>query len=171
MHNGWTELERRQVGRIGLSRTYVGENRGRQPRVTRDCIFCAIIAGRQPASLVYRDELVCAFMDTAPLNEGHVLVVPIRHADSLADLDEATGARLFNIAQRVARALRRSALRCEGVNLYLSDGAAAGQVVPHVHLHVFPRYRGDGIGLRHGATRRGSRQALDTVARQIKAAL
>jgi len=115
-----------------------------------DCIFCKILAGQLPASFVYRDETCAAFMDIQPVNPGHVLVIPNDHAASLADLDPSTGAHLFRIGQRMAAALRASGIRCEGVNFFLADGEAAGQEVFHVHLHVFPRYAGDGFGLTFG---------------------
>ena len=110
------------------------------------CIFCEILGRRAEASFVYEDEAVAAFMDILPINPGHALVVPRRHAASLADLDPQDGARLFQVGQRVAEGLRKSGLRCEGVNLFLADGEAAGQDVFHVHLHVFPRFKGDGFG-------------------------
>ena len=111
------------------------------------CIFCEIMNGREEASFVYKDELVSAFLDIQPVNPGHLLIVPNRHASFLADRDAETGARLFQVAQRLAAALRSSDLRCEGVNLFLADGEAAMQEVFHVHLHVFPRFAGDGFGL------------------------
>ena len=115
-----------------------------------DCVFCRIVAGEAPASVVYRDERCLAFMDIRPVNPGHLLVVPLRHAAHLADTDAETAAHLMRVAHRLAAALRASGLRCEGVNLFLADGAAAMQEVFHVHLHVFPRWRGDGFGLRFG---------------------
>ena len=111
------------------------------------CIFCEILSASEEASFVYRDDLVSAFLDIQPVNPGHLLVVPNRHAPYLADLDEATGARLFQVAQRLAVALRVSDLRCEGINLFLADGEVAMQEIFHVHLHVFPRFAGDGFGL------------------------
>lgn len=134
------------------------------------CIFCDILHGRMPGSIVYRDEHAAAFMDIQPVNPGHLLVVPIRHAASLADTDADTAAHLMRIAHRLAAALRRSSVRCEGVNLFLADGAAAMQEVFHVHLHVFPRYTGDGFGLRFAPeyhTRRPSRTALDELATEL----
>ena len=113
-----------------------------------DCIFCDILSGLAPASFVYRDEQCAAFMDIRPVNPGHVLVVPLAHAAELTVLDEKTGAHLFRVGQRLAGALRRSGVKCEGVNLFLADGAAAGQEVLHVHLHVIPRFHKDGFGLR-----------------------
>ena len=115
-----------------------------------DCIFCRIVAGQAEASLVWRDEVCSAFMDVQPVNQGHILVVPNVHAAYLADLDEDTAAHLMRIGHRLDAALRASGLPCEGVNLFLADGAAAMQHVFHVHLHVFPRFAGDGFGLRFG---------------------
>jgi histidine triad (HIT) family protein len=112
-------------------------------------------------------------MDIQPANPGHVLIVPNRHATYLADLDEESGAHMFRVAQRVAQALRHSGIRCEGVNLFLADGEAAGQEVFHVHLHVFPRFRGDGFGLRFGPhyPERPARAELDALAEKVRAAL
>ena len=111
-------------------------------------MFCDIIAGRTPASVVYRDERCMAFMDIRPLTPGHLLVVPLAHASSLVELDAATGGHLFVVAQKLAAAVRASGLKADGINLCLADGEAAGQEVLHVHLHVFPRFAGDGFGLR-----------------------
>ena len=134
-----------------------------------DCVFCDILAGTQQSSIVYRDDVCTAFMDIQPVNSGHVLVVPNRHAAFLADLDEDTGAHMFRLAQRIAGSLRRSAIRCEGVNFFLADGEAAMQEVFHVHLHVFPRYTGDGFGLTFSPEyfHRPERSELDRVARLI----
>ncbi|MCD6494438.1 HIT family protein [Candidatus Bipolaricaulota bacterium] len=134
------------------------------------CIFCDIVAGRVPASIVYRDELCCAFMDTQPINPGHVLIVPNEHVASIDNLDERVGEHLFAVAQRIARALRHSDVRCEGINLFLADGQAAGQEVFHVHLHVFPRFADDGFGLRPGPsyTKLPPRRELDELAAVIR---
>ena len=87
-------------------------------------------------------------MDIQPVVRGHMLVVPRAHTAYLADLDPEDGAAVFRSGQLAAAALRASSLRCEGVNLFLADGEAAGQDVFHVHLHVVPRYEDDGFGLR-----------------------
>jgi histidine triad (HIT) family protein len=138
-----------------------------------DCIFCRILAGESPGSFVHRDEHCAAFMDIQPVNPGHLLVIPVRHAAYLAELGAATAGRLMQVAQRLAAALRASGLRCEGVNLFLADGEAAMQEVLHVHLHVFPRFRGDGFGLRFGPdyTTRPPREALEDAAARIRGAL
>ncbi len=135
-----------------------------------ECIFCRIIAGEAPASLVYEDPVCVAFMDIHPLNPGHLLVVPRVHAAGLASLPEQTGGRLFQVAQKLAAALRHSGLRCEGINLFLADGTAAGQEVFHVHLHVLPRFAGDGFGFKRspGSGPQQERQVLDGYAQDIR---
>jgi histidine triad (HIT) family protein len=134
-----------------------------------DCIFCQILAGRQPGSFVFRDDTVAAFMDTQPVNPGHLLVVPVRHAAFLADLDGESAASLMRVGHRLAATLRRSAVPCEGINLFLADGEAAMQEVFHVHLHVLPRFRGDGFGLRFGPNYgdRPTRADLDRIAAEL----
>ena len=112
------------------------------------CVFCDIVAGHAPASILFQDERTIAFLDHRPVTPGHMLVVPRRHAAFLADLDPEDGAQLFRVGLRGAAALRASSLRCEGVNFHLADGEVAGQEVFHVHLHVLPRFTGDGFGLR-----------------------
>jgi histidine triad (HIT) family protein len=87
-------------------------------------------------------------MDIRPINPGHVLVIPCKHAVQLTELDEESLRHLLWVAKQVDSALRTSGIRCEAVNLFMADGRAAGQEVMHVHLHVIPRYRGDGHHLR-----------------------
>ena len=137
------------------------------------CLFCGIAEGKIPASVVYRDELCSAFMDIQPVNTGHVLVVPNTHATYLVDLLPETGAHMFKVARRVSLAIRGSDIHCEGVNLFLADGEVAGQDVFHVHLHVIPRYGGDGFGFRFGPDygRLPPRARLDEIAAQIQTQL
>ena len=136
-------------------------------------VFAEIIAGRSPVSLVYRDAQVVAFMDIQPINEGHILIVPVQPARFLAELDEAVAAHLFVVGQRVAAAIRASGLPNTGIFIFLADGATAGQEVPHVHLHVVPRFAGDGLGFtlpeRYHAL--PERELLDKAALKIRSAL
>lgn len=119
------------------------------------------------------DDATLAFMDIHPINPGHVLVIPKQHAANLSELPPELGAQIFKKGMVVAAALRRSGLRCEGVNFLLADGEAAGQVVFHVHLHVFPRFTGDGVRPRRGLPqgRTADRGELDEVAAKIRAAI
>lgn len=133
-----------------------------------DCIFCHIAQGGE-ASVVYEDAVAIAFMDIAPVTPGHLLVVPKRHVAHMDEMDEETGAHLMRVALRMNRAIRASGLRCEGVNLFLADGEAAGQEVFHVHLHVFPRFRGDDFKLDADWSARPPRAELDAAAAHIRA--
>jgi histidine triad (HIT) family protein len=89
-----------------------------------------------------------AFMDIHPINPGHVLVIPKMHARYLSELEPEIGGYTFKVVMRVSRAVRNSGVKCDGVNIYVADGEAAAQEIPHVHLHVIPRYFGDGLRLR-----------------------
>lgn len=137
------------------------------------CVFCRIVAGQAEASLVFRDDSVTVFMDTYPLTPGHVLIVPNHHVPDLRSLDDASGSSMMAVARWMAQAMRVSGLRCQGVNLLLADGAAAGQSVFHVHLHVIPRFESDGFGFRRRPRLGGppGRQELHQVAEQLRAAL
>ena len=136
-----------------------------------DCIFCRVVSGGEPTSVVYEDDNVVAFLDILPISPGHTLIVPRRHATHLADLDPGDAARMFQAGQRVAAALRASGLRCEAVNLLLNDGAEAGQRVFHTHLHVIPRFVGDNSRLRRTEGDVPLREELEEVADKIRRAL
>lgn len=135
------------------------------------CIFCRILAGLEPGHFIYRDAAVAAILTIGPINPGHLMVVPTRHAASLAELQEAENLAIFSLAPKLAAALRRSDLRCEGVNYWMADGEAAFQDVFHFHLHIIPRFSGDGFKVSHPATSRPRRGKLDEVARLLRLAL
>jgi len=129
-----------------------------------------MVNGTEPYSPVHETEGVLALMDIQPVNPGHVLVVSKTHAVHLADLAPELGGEIFRVGMLVAAGLRRSEVRCEGVNLFLADGAAAGQEVFHAHLHVFPRFEHDGFGLRFGPDnrKRPGRAELDRIATLLR---
>ncbi|MEV0689346.1 HIT family protein [Streptomyces sp. NPDC050388] len=134
------------------------------------CAFCGIVSGRVPSSRVYEDELVLSFMDIHPAAPGDLLVIPKMHATGLQDIDETLMAHLFRVVHLLARALRRSGLPCEGVNVFLADEKAADQTVFHLHVHVFPRTADDRFRLEVRWQER-SRAALDHDAALIRACL
>ncbi len=107
------------------------------------CIFCKIVNGELPASKVYEDEHILAFMDIRPVNEGHLLVLPKNHYTQLRSMPLELAERLFSVAIRAERALWQSGIPCEGTNLLQNNGATAWQEVQHVHVHVIPRLSGD----------------------------
>jgi histidine triad (HIT) family protein len=109
-----------------------------------NCVFCKIVKGELPSRKIYEDELVYAFLDIAPINPGHVLVIPKEHHTGSASVPEETAGRMFRIGARIGVACKR-ALDMDGFNLHLADGTCAGQVVMHTHLHVVPRGAEDGF--------------------------
>lgn len=111
------------------------------------CIFCDIVEGRLPAIKVHDDEKVIAFMDIYPLRRGHVLVIPRQHHRQLHELDSGLRSHLLDTATGIAQAMYRSSLAPAAVHYNVNDGPAAHQTVPHVHLHILPRYRGDAASL------------------------
>ena len=137
------------------------------------CIFCRIAAGELPASIVYEDHHTLAFLDIQPIAPGHVLVIPKRHAETFVALPPEDASHMMRVAQKLDLALRRSELRCEAVAMFLADGLAAGQDVQHVHIHVFPRYLGDGVVLTFDPTTRKQpcREQLNADAEKIRRAL
>jgi len=111
--------------------------------MSAECIFCRIAAGEIPSVRVFEDDDTLAFLDIAPIIRGHTLVIPRAHYDPLTAVPSALLARLVATVQRVAAAQLRG-LGADGVNIHQANGAAAGQVVPHVHFHVIPRFCDDG---------------------------
>src|SRR5262245_11185415 len=132
-----------------------------------NCVFCGILTGDLPSSRVLDDDLVVAILDISPVNPGHTLVMPRRHVESFTDLTEPETKQIVFGAQRVAAALKREFVGRRGVTFSVADGTAAGQDVLHVHMHVIPRYAGDGFGWKRGG-RNEKRTALDTVAAKIR---
>ncbi|HXM86110.1 MAG TPA: HIT family protein [Solirubrobacteraceae bacterium] len=111
-----------------------------------DCIFCKIVAGELPATIVDEDERTISFMDIAPATRGHALVVPREHSRDLLAISGEDLAAVALSAQRLAGRIEQR-LNADGVNLLNSCGAVAFQTVFHFHMHVIPRYDGDGLRL------------------------
>ena len=112
------------------------------------CIFCKIVAGKLPSTKIFENESMVAFMDIQPITKGHILVIPKKHVELLTELEDSSVGRMFIMAKKVGTALKKSPLKCRGINYILADGVEAGQEIFHAHMHVIPRYRGDGFGLR-----------------------
>jgi histidine triad (HIT) family protein len=135
------------------------------------CIFCQILANQAPGHFLCRESLASAILTIGPVTPGHLMVIPNRHADGLADLTEDENVAIFSLGRRLADVLRRSGLRCEGVNYFVADGEAAFQEVFHFHLHVFPRFRGDPFKLVADWESKPSQDELAGVAARIRAAM
>jgi histidine triad (HIT) family protein len=111
-----------------------------------DCIFCSIVAGDAPATIVDEDEHTVAFMDIHPWTPGHALVIPREHHKNLYEIDEETLCQVMTAAKRLSLKVR-DALNADGVNLLNSTERAAWQTVFHFHVHVIPRYKDDPLEL------------------------
>jgi histidine triad (HIT) family protein len=133
------------------------------------CIFCKIVRGEAPGSIVYRDDDVVAFMAAPQAGRGHVLVVPREHYANCFELDSELADPLFRTTLRIARAVNRL-YRPDGISLVQNNGRAAGQSVFHVHLHVLPRTEGVRANL-HDPKGLSDRGELDRLAAEISAAL
>ena len=107
-----------------------------------DCIFCKIVAGRVPAVKVLEDDAAIAFLDVAPLAQGHLLLIPKAHAATVDELTAEQAGELLKHVPALVRAVR-AATGCEGVNVLQNNGRVAHQVVMHVHFHIIPRSSGD----------------------------
>lgn len=137
------------------------------------CIFCKIVEAEIPAKVVYEDESVLGFLDIKPINLGHTLVVPKNHYESLSDIPDNTIEKVVKVGKKIANALKESSnIKCEGVNLFLADGKAAGQEVFHIHLHIIPRFAGDGFGLKFPSHYgKISPEEMETIFRKLKSSL
>ena len=135
----------------------------------KNCIFCKIINQESPASLVFEDNLCIAFLDINPISEGHVLVIPKQHSERFSEVENETVGHLFKVGQKILRAMERSEIKCEGANLFHSDGVVAGQEVMHSHLHIAPRFKNDGliVGFSHSNSVEFPRNRLNEIAAKI----
>ena len=134
-----------------------------------DFVFCKIRDGQIPSTRVYEDDRTIAFMDINPLNEGHALVITRAHAATLFEADEADLRAAIATAKRVAVAIR-TALHPDGLNLLQANGAAAFQSVAHFHIHLLPRFTGDGKGFDWPMVA-GDRGRIQATAEKIRRAL
>ena len=133
------------------------------------CLFCELIAEKKPAARVYADPSAVAFLDHRPLFHGHVLVIPRTHYETLNDLPAKEVGPLFQVAQRLARAVE-TALDAGGTFVAMNNRIS--QSVPHLHIHVVPRQRGDGLrGFFWPRTKYASPEAMAEVAARIAAAV
>ncbi len=110
-----------------------------------ECVFCKIVSGELPATKVWENEQVLAFLDINPLARGHTLVIPKTHVETIFEIAPSEMSALAEALPRLARAVEVG-VQAEGLNLFQCNGKASGQVVPHLHFHLIPRRTGDGLG-------------------------
>ena len=109
-----------------------------------DCIFCKIVEGKIPSAKLYEDSIVLAFLDIMPANRGHSLVIPKKHYETLLDIPEAELKKLIAELYKLTKAVVK-ATNAEGFNVFMNNKKVAGQVVPHAHFHIVPRFSNDGL--------------------------
>ena len=109
-----------------------------------DCIFCKIVAGQIPAAKIYEDDDVLAFLDAIPNTKGHALVVPKVHFENIFDIDDTVLQKVVVTGKHLAMQMK-AVLGAIAINITSNNGEYAGQIVPHFHLHVIPRYKDDGL--------------------------
>ena len=132
-----------------------------------DCIFCKIAAGEITSVKVYEDDRVFAFMDINPINEGHLLIIPKAHAATIHEITEADFLAVMSATHKLAAAVKK-ALNPDGINLLQLNGKAANQVVPHLHVHIVPRWFGDGVTVSQWQLVAGDMEKIEGLAERIR---
>jgi histidine triad (HIT) family protein len=133
------------------------------------CLFCKIIEGVIPSTKLYEDDTVLAFIDIQPVNIGHALIVPKTHAVALYDLPDETLSHMAPVIKRLAGAIKR-AVGADGINIAMNNDPAAGQVIPHAHIHIIPRHERDGFPMWKGPRGYEDGEAAE-ISEKIKAEL
>jgi histidine triad (HIT) family protein len=132
----------------------------------KSCIFCKIALKQAPASIIYEDETVMAFLDIRPLNEGHTLVIPKKHYVDIFDIPENLLRQFHKVAKKASFAVKKAA-NADGISIIQQNGKAAGQDIFHLHVHVVPRFEGQKLPL-FSDLREVERAKLEEMAKKIK---
>lgn len=131
-----------------------------------DCTFCKIIKGEIPHYIIYQDKDTFAFLDIRPVNKGHALVIPKKHYENIYEIPEDILKKVIITTQKITKSIKR-VLKPDGINICLNNEPAAGQVVPHLHFHVMPRYNGDGYQFWEGSEyQKGEGEEISSKIRQ-----
>ena len=117
-----------------------------------DCLFCKIASKEIPAEIIYEDDNAIAFLDINPLTPGHTIVIPKTHAENIIDLGENETSSLFLAVKKVTSLLQEK-LSPKGFTIGINHGEISGQTVPHLHIHIIPRYEGDNGGSIHSVVK------------------
>ena len=111
-----------------------------------NCIFCKIIGGEIPSNTIYEDDEFKVILDASPASKGHALILPKEHYADIYEIDEKTAGHAMQLAKKLAKHMT-DVLKCDGFNIVQNNHEIAGQTVFHFHMHLIPRYEGDGVGL------------------------
>jgi len=135
--------------------------------VPMECIFCKIVDGEIPAVKVLDEERVVAFMDINPSSKGHMLVVPKNHAENIFEIPESDLTALIKAVKRCAKAVKE-ALNAEGITILQLNGKASDQIVPHLHIHIIPRWKNDGLPISSWEMKPGDMEEIKNIAREVQ---
>lgn len=131
-----------------------------------DCLFCKIAGKTIPSEVIYEDDSVLAFLDIHPLSPGHTLIVPKVHSENILDLPDEEAAKAFVSVKKVT-ALLSEKLKPKGFTIGINHGRIGGQLVDHLHIHVIPRFEGDGGGSLHSVVKNPPKESLSEIRRKI----
>jgi histidine triad (HIT) family protein len=132
-----------------------------------DCLFCKIIAKQIPAAVIYEDDRAMAFLDIKPRSPGHTMVIPKHHAPNFLELPEAEVGPLFVAVKRVADILSLK-LKCDGITVGINQGRASGQEVDHLHVHLMPRWQGDGGSPIQAVINNPSKESVEEMKKKLQ---
>ena len=131
-----------------------------------DCLFCKIASKEIPSEVIYEDDHVLAFLDVHPLTEGHTLIVPKKHVENIIDLPEDEVAPVFSAVKKVTELLEKK-LAPKGFTIGINHGRISGQTIDHLHIHVVPRFEGDGGGSLHSVVKYPPKEPLASIREKI----
>ncbi len=134
-----------------------------------DCVFCKVARHELPAEVVAEDDKALGFLDIHPQAPGHTMVIPKVHAQKLADLPAEEVEPLFKMVRDLARELEH-ALKADGMTIGINQGEVSGQTVPHLHIHIFPRFKNDGGKSVHSVVNNPPKESLKEIGDKIRAA-
>ena len=135
--------------------------------IPRECLFCKVVAKKIPAFVVYEDDSAMAFLDIHPRAPGHAMVMPKYHADRILNLPDQEIGPLFAAVKRAAVMLEK-ALSPDGITIGINQGGASGQEVNHIHVHLMPRFFGDGGGPVQSLVHNAPKETVEEMAKKIK---
>ncbi len=135
--------------------------------MSKPCIFCSIIAGQEPCVQIHHENGFLVLMDKYPINPGHALVMPTKHYETLLQMPPAEVGKLYSLVPRIAKAII-SAVKADGFNVGQNNGTAANQIVPHVHVHIVPRFYDDSPDGKWPSRRVASHEDIAEIAQKIK---
>lgn len=130
-----------------------------------DCVFCKIIKGELSCHKIYEDNDFLAFLDMYPVNYGHTLVIPKAHYDNIFELPDDVASKYFVVVKKIAEVVKNT-MNADGINIGMNNLPAAGQVVFHSHIHIIPRFNGD--GLNHSGNKDVSQEEMSLIASKMK---